>query len=297
MDETVKKVYAWCLFLASLVIGFGVRVVQQLFLVNQETGFYTDGNITSIIVSLFLILGVVGVLLTCQMNRKEFPNEYIPQQSRVTGGVAYLTGALLIVQGIATLFRVGTSHTEGLSEAELVASGVQHPILYSILALTGIAAGIIVLVEASGFWLGRNPLRAVPVATLVPQLWGCMGLVILFIKFTEVVNTDENIYLILSMVFLLLFFSAQAKLLAGIEENRNMRLAYGFGLSAILLGVVTAAPDIIAFVIGAQQADGYLMLDRIMIFVLSCYVGAFLFSQNEIKNWLPSVNHTKHSTI
>ena len=64
--------------------------------------------------------------------------------------------------------------------------------------------------------MGMHPLIA-----LLPAVWGCICLVLLFISYTAVVNVSENVYDMFSVVLLLLFLFAQAKLFAGVDSVKT----------------------------------------------------------------------------
>ena len=84
--------------------------------------------------------------------------------------------------------------------------------MYFVLSGAGALAGIMILMEGFSFITGSGVFRRHPLAALIPPLWGCVWLVTLFIAYTSVVNVSENIYDTLTVIFLLLFLFAQARM-------------------------------------------------------------------------------------
>ncbi len=271
-----RKFMCWA-FAAALAVSLPVRIYQQLLLVDRSTGFYTDGNVSSAIVTVFLFAGTVAVIVFGQLGKKQRGSSaYSPITCGFTAVLGILTGVMMIVQAIMSMMRVASAGSQALTEEEMIAAGAQHPLLYSFLALVEIAAAIVVILTASDAARGQNMFRRYPVATLLPQLWGCVNLIVMFVKFTEVVNTAENLYDMFFMIFLLLFFSAQSKLLSGIDEERNYRLVLEFGLPAVLFGLATSVPDLIAGLAGAAPFDQYILVNGAVCLLLSLYALSYL---------------------
>ena len=272
----MKRKFLWWAFFAALAVSLPVRIYQQLLLVDRNTGFYTDGNVSSVLVTVFLFAGTAAVIVSGQLTKKQWPGAYTPIACKFTAAFGILAGVMMIVQAIMSMMRVASSGSRGLSEEEMIAAGAQHPLLYSFLALVEIAAAIVIVLTAADIARGKNAFRRYPVATLVPQLWGCVSLIVMFVKFTEVVNTAENLYDMFFMIFLLLFFSAQSKLLSGIDEKKNFRLALEFGLPAVLFGLATSVPDLLAGLAGAVPLNQFTLTSGLANLLLSLYVLGYL---------------------
>ena len=79
----------------------------------------------------------------------------------------------------------------------------------------------------------------------------------LFLSYSGTVNTADNVYDTFSVVFLLLFFFAYAKLHAGIEPARSGRAAVRYGLISVWLAAITVVPEVVLTVMGRPVLTGY----------------------------------------
>lgn len=96
-------------------------------------------------------------------------------------------------------------------------------------------------------------------------------------------NIAENVYDTFSVVFLLLFFFAYAKLHAGIEPERSARDAVRFGLMAIQFAVVTVVPELVLRVMGVSPVTSYPFGMYLMNGVAALFVFFFLLALHRAK--------------
>ena len=217
---------AWIVFTVALLITLPTRIYQVLFLVDQDTGFYTDGIRTTAFVSAGLAAGVLLLIAMCFMDKSEKPR-YSPIRSVPAAVVGTLAGLGIILQYAVGIF---------------TAAAPQNSIPSIILALLGIGAGAVFILTSYNFATGSNTFEERPLLALIPSVWGCASLVSLFITYVAVVNVSENIYDTFTVIFLLLFLFAQAKMFARIDDEKSGKLIYMFGFPAALLALVTGIP-------------------------------------------------------
>ena len=262
----------WRIFWITLVIALPVRLYQTLFLLEADTGFYTDGYLTTAIVFIALMAGCV--LLYADTARSPAPVPELPLQSLPTAAAAMFTGFLFCGQSLFSLLGVPS---------------VENTVMNGILAAAGILAGIILLLQAYGHAVGKNFWRNHPIPALLPPLWGCVCLVALFITYSGSVNIAENVYDTFSVVFLLLFFFAYAKLHAGIEPERSARDAVRFGLMAIQFAVGTGVPELVLRVMGVSPVTSYPFGMYLMNGVAALFAFFFLLTLHRAKPVLQPV--------
>lgn len=251
----------WRIFWISLLIALPVRLYQTLFLLEADTGFYTDGNLSTGIV--FITLMAACVLLYVDTARGAAPVPRLPIRSLPAAVASMFTGFLFCGQSLFSL--LGTP-------------SVENELTNRILAAAGILAGLTLLVQAYGHAVGRNFWSEHPLPALLPPVWGCVCLVALFITYSGSVNIAENVYDTFSVVFLLLFFFAYAKLHAGMEPERSARNAVRFGLMAVSFAAVTVLPELILKMMGVSPVTSYpfgmyLMNGMAALFILFFLLG------------------------
>lgn len=250
---------AWIVLAAAVIIALPVRLYQVFSLAEGSTGFYRDGNRTTVIVLAILAL---GVLLSGAMN-------YFDKNGRTAGHTVHSVPAAVF--GIFTGLGLATQ-----SVVSLAMDGGPYRIMYMILSLFGILAGIVLVITAYDFATGQDHFESHPLPALVPPLWGCACLVTLFVSYVSVVNTADNIFNIFTVIFLLLFFFSQAKLLARIDEEKSGRLIYVFGLPAALLSLVTGVTGSAVMFSGVQRGGFFPTGLHPVVLIMAFYILSFL---------------------
>lgn len=255
----MKIKYAWIVFAVALLVTLPTRIYQVLFLVEQDTGFYTDGNRTTAIISISLAVGIllmVGISAADKQKRA-----YSTIQSLPTAAVGALTGVSIIFQYVISLF--GSKQQQN-----------QFPNI--ILAIVGIFAGAILILTAYNFATGQNIFAKFPLLALIPSLWGCVCLITLFITYVSVVNISENIYDTFTVIFLLLFLFSQAKMLAGIETEKSVKRVFMFGIPAVLMALVTGIPGTVVLLSGLSRTSSFPVGLHVVNVFFALYIIAFL---------------------
>ena len=81
---------AWIVFGVTLLITLPTRLYQIFFLMDKETGFYTDGSTTTAIISIGLIVGILLIMAMGTLNRQA-PKAYSPIHSSLVAVISVLT--------------------------------------------------------------------------------------------------------------------------------------------------------------------------------------------------------------
>lgn len=272
---TIKKV--WLILAVTCLITIPVRTWQLLVFVDNDTGFFTDGGLTAAIVTVVLAVSCVVIAVFCHRGRE------LPESSRQPGGtplavLCLMTAAAMIVQSLAKLVEVA-----GPSSAEVLEPGLEpvttrHPFLYSSLAVLCVFAALVMVMAAVGYARRSNPFGGVPLLALALPLWGCLDLAVMFVNFTEVVNTIESVYDMFMVIFLLLCLFAQAQFFVGIDEEKTRRwmLADTFCFSVVALTVTV--PNILMYLLGRGDICSLSLESSVVYFLMSLYLQSFLFA-------------------
>lgn len=250
---------AWIVLAITLLIVLPTRIYQVLFLVEPGTGFYTDGNTTTLIISACLIAGILLMAAFAFADKEK--RSYRPIHSLPTAVIGALTGLGLIFQNLISL--LGTQEQENRLSVILV-------------GVFGILAGAVFILTAYNFAMGQNTFEKHPLLSLIPSLWGCVSLVTRFITYISVVNVSENIYDTFTVIFSLLFLFAQAKMLAGIETEKSVKQIYTFGIPAILMTLVTGVPSAVVLFSGEAHTGSFPAGLQLVNILMALYILAFL---------------------
>jgi len=250
---------AWIVFAVTLLIALPTRIYQVLFLVEPDTGFYTDGNTTTVIISACLAVGLLLMMVICTMDKQK--QAYSSIHSIPAAVIGTLTGLGIIFQYAISLLAGGEK---------------QNQIPSVILSAFGILAGAVLILTAYNFATGQNTFVKFPLLSLIPSLWGCVCLITLFITYVSVVNISENIYDTFTVIFLLLFLFAQAKMLAGIETEKSTKRIYVFGLPAVLMALLTGIPSAVLLFSGTSRTSSFPVGLHLVNILMAFYIIAFL---------------------
>ncbi len=262
----MSKKSAWIILAVTLLVTLPARLSQILLFMDRKTGFYSDGGVLTAVVSVGLAAGALAVAVLCYTDRGK-PKDYRPIRSIPAAVLGILAGLGLVIESAAGLMN---------------GSSGQIHFMYMILSLVGILTGIVFMLTAYDFSVGENRFEKYPVLALVPPVWGCVGLVALFITYVAVANVSENIYNTFTVIFLLLFLFAQAKLLAGVESQRSSRLIYAFGMPAILLSLVTGISGAVSYFIGVSPVGYFPVGLHFVNVLLALYIFAFLLAVRKL---------------
>lgn len=266
---------AWIVMVVTCVIAIPVRVCQLLWLVDTDTGFFTDNEVTKIIVTSILALACVFIIFACRRSGN-IPAEYKQLKSKPMSVFCVLVGGSMIVQALVRLGQV--SNPPKLQDMAYSQVNTQHPLLYSCLAILCLFAAGAMIMTASGFIRQVNPYRSFPLLALVVPLWGCLDLAVLFVQFTEEVNTIESVYDMFMVIFQLLCLFAQAQLFVGIDQKKSRRSMFAYGLAGGTVAFVATIPNVIMYLLGRGEVCSLSLEASVMYLLMAVYLQFFLFT-------------------
>ncbi len=251
---------AWLAFAATLVLVLPARIYTVLRYLDPRSGFYTDGGGTVGAVSAALAL---GILLTAFYGWRDSAARAGGEPVRAVAAAAFgaLAGIFVLVQSVV-----------GIGSAP-AAEGL---VFFRIFSVAGIFAGAVLVATAYDLATGGRVIGGHPLLALVPPVWGCLFLVLLFITYSAVVNQVENVYHTCTVVFLLLFLFTQAKLFTGIESAKSGKMIVVVGLPAALLALSTGVPSCVQFFSEGRTPGAVPIGLHLANIVLAFYIVAFL---------------------
>ena len=281
--------HAWTVFLVTLVLVLPARVYQLLFLLDAKKNTYKDGGMSTTVILSVLALSTILIIIMCYKN-KHAPKEFQPIKNVPTAIICALTGAAVIFHSFASMAEVKENAAQTtLSIIGAAAGSAQLQAMRVFLSFFGILAGLVILITAYNFLQGVNMFHHFPLVALVPPLWGCINLAVLFVTDTASVNVAENAFDMFTVIFTLLFLFAQSRLFAGIDVEKNTKSVYMFGLPCIVLALVTSLPGGLFTVLGKDTASSLSTSSHIVNLCMAVYIILFLFSMQ--RSHLPAQKH------
>ena len=264
----MKRKYAWIALIAAAAVVLPLRLYGSLFVLESKTGFYSDGGRISAITAIFLAaFAILASVLNYRSGGRAAA--WRPFQSVSAAISLALTGVVLLFVSLSGLFHAPSG---------------DGAVIYRVFSAAGIAAGIVFLAESYGFATGAGILEKHPLVALIPSVWGCLGMMVLFVEFSAVVNVADNAYYTCTVIFLLLFLFSQAKLFTGIESEKSGKMIYITGMIAVLLSFSTALPGITLYAMGETQSSVFLPVGlHVVNLLLALYILCFLLSSEKAR--------------
>lgn len=258
--KAVKRKYAWMVLAIGAVVVLPLRLYESLFLLEPKTGFYSDGGKASLVTAVLMAVFAAAAAVIGVRGGQPLAVKY-RVRSIPTAVCSAFAGALLLIVSAGGL----VAPPQGDSS-----------VIYRIFSASGIAAGVVFLMQSYGFSTGLSLLEKHPVAALLPSAWGCFGMMVLFVEFSAVVNSADNAYYTGTAIFLLLFLFSQAKMFTGVESEKSGKLIYAAGFPAVLLSLATSVPGIVLFAAG-ESGESILRIGLYAVnFLLACSIVFYL---------------------
>lgn len=277
---------AWFILIGALVVALPVRIYQMLFLVDPATGFFTDQNIVAICLAVFMVIVSAIIMFMCFYD-KNAPKRFEPIKNIPAMIAAAASGIGIIVHSISALLIDNRAHSSLSQDAANAVNALEggQAYLNVIMAFIGVAAGIVILIAAFNFATGKNVFRSIPVVAIIPPLWFCINLIILFTNYTNVTYITENMMDMFSMILVTFFLLSQGKMFARVNPVKSGKRIYAFGLPTILYGFVSALPSFVLQAMDLPHTSSFKMTLNIAIFLIAVYALVFLLIYPKIPNY------------
>ncbi len=277
---------AWFILIGALVVALPVRIYQMLFLVDPETGFFTDQNIVAICLAVFMVIVSAIIMFMCFYD-KNAPKRFEPIKNIPAMIAAAASGIGIIVHSISALLIDNRAHSSLSQDAANAVNALEggQAYLNVIMAFVGVAAGIVILIAAFNFATGKNVFRSIPVVAIIPPLWFCINLITLFTNYTNVTYMTENMMDMFSMILVTFFLLSQGKMFARVNPVKSGKRIYAFGLPTILYGFVSALPSFVLQAMDLPHTSSFKMTLNIAIFLIAVYALVFLLIYPKIPNY------------
>lgn len=241
--------------LISVVI---VRFIQLFFLTDFETGFFLKGMEsigTALSVFTVVIIALSSVIALTSKPEKIF---LIPNRSIVLGCTALLAGIANICEPI---FWSG-----GLSDAT-------PPWLLALRFTMIISAGGVLCWFGFAHILNLEPHYSLSVVLVIAWIARLMST---FISFTGMSNISENLYDVLMLIMMLLFFLAQGKALCDIPIKKKSIKLLAIGIPAVLCTAASALPGLLISLLGKENLAHHPIDHPIVASLTALYVAVYL---------------------
>lgn len=279
--EFVKLKYLLFVFAAAVLAMLPTRVYQLLALVETDTGFFSSGDVTVVLIyTLAIIFPLLFMLLS--FVSKEVPSPKLPAGKNILLGVSSLVMAAGLIADIISI------ESKIVPKAQ-ISGKVFFSVLKANIAETGgwviflqfifaVLAVIYFAVFAVSNLNGKASYKEFKLLALAPLGWTMTRLISGLMQEISFIKVSELLFEMFMLVFLMLFFITFARISSGVYTEESMWGIFGYGLSAALFAALITVPRIVMAVAGKESVNGYPFNPAdfaVLVFVI-CYIFASL---------------------
>ena len=222
----MKLKYSWIVFILSLILLIPVKVYSAVTGNDFIIGNISSSTSSSIFITVTIIL-VLAIIIMCLISKNVLSSINLPKNI-FCGVMSLLAGIAMIISGIFDFI--------------YLIYNMDIKVFFS--AITIILSGIAFIFISNIHFKGKNIFISMPLLALLPTIWACARLTILFLYKSSVVSGQIDMFDIISSVFLILFFFAQAKIMAYIQDKKLIQKLFAFGMSSVLMLLLYNLPKI-----------------------------------------------------
>ncbi len=280
-SKAIKMKYLIFVFVTAMIVALPTRVYQLLALVNPETGFYDNGDVT-----VSVLYGVLAVFcaffLVLSYLSKEVPSPKLPMGKNPVLGVASIIAAggflwdiLANLKNIVPGYSSETANFGAMLQNNLQQSGGAAPILRIVFAFFAI---FWFLIFAISHLNGKASYKEYKILAITPVCWGIVTLISKLMNAISFVTVSELLFEIFEIVFVTVFFLTVARVSTGVFTEDGMWCIYGCGFSAALFAGLVTIPRLVCMVVSVPAVEGHdfsLMDLGVLVFAI-CYILASL---------------------
>lgn len=222
----MKLKYSWIIFILSLILLVPVKVYNAVTGNDFVIGNISSSTSSSIFITATIIL-VLAIIIMSLTSKNVLSNTNLPKNI-FCGIIALLSGIAMIINGVF----------------DLLSLVYEMDIKVFFLALTIILSGISFIFISNIHFTGKNIFIPMPLLALLPTIWACVRLAVLFLYHSSVVSGQIDMFDIISSVFLVLFFFAQSKIMAYVQGPKLLQKLFAFGMISVLMLLLYNLPAI-----------------------------------------------------
>lgn len=268
--ESKMKTKHYIKLLAPIsIFGFIFRILEIVFAIEPDTGYFVQGSVIPIIFNVYLILAVLffmSIVFTTKTEQKPVKNKFVKFSFK--DNLATMLSAVFILSSSMQIF-LNKYFIDGLLDDY---RALFRDISFYMIVAALLSALFLVqfatspkLVCKSGFFT---------VLSLFVPIYYVLRLFIVFTDMSNIISHSYGTYTIVFLSFITLAFLNLSKVLAGSLCRKQLM---AFSLCAVFMGAIHLAEFVMAFIPGnpynisidllTYLADLFICLMLIMIFL------------------------------
>lgn len=265
----VRKGMWWILGVALVILLPG-RVLQMSLLLEEDQGLYRDSGQWGMILIVFsLVVAIVLFILGRQGHWDA--SAYRPQTIPAGGVMGILSGIAIAGQSLYAVVQMIQDENPSASTMG------SQPLMVTLSSLVGIFAGLSLMAWGTSLLKSGTLLQDYPLTGLVPPVWGCLHLAVLFTIYTAESDVQQNYYTILPFCLAPLFLLAQSSYFSGTGGIKARKKLYQFGAPFVLIGLTSSVPPLICMAFGLPQDSSLPLPLLLVLLIVSLYAATVMW--------------------
>ena len=261
----MKRALAVSAVTAAAVLS--LKLYAFFALADASAGFYSDGGRLALCALILAAAGSAAAFLLAK--RAGVPGDVTCVSSAPAGALASLTGAAVALESVLGL--LGRYPVSAEAQASLSVTVTDN-----LFFIAGFPAAVVFFLAARDLLNAGNFLRRHPLAALLPPVWGCFGMIALFIDYAAAVNRIENVYHTFTAATLLLFLFSQAKTFSNVDGEKGRARLFPFGFAAVVFAVTDSVPNAVLLCCGRTPMGSFPEGLYFVNLALAMYAAAYL---------------------
>ena len=252
-----EKVYKYPVFasLLALVIAVPIRIFQYFSILDPETGFFNEINVSVYI--MYFVLAVAGIfsIAVPLINRKKIQTVSVCKKSVGFLIVSLIMAVTVVIDCANTLLTYFDLYSEATGFAMSVKEYVQSQggTLLLLQAIFGGITAIFFFINGLAVGVGNSDGSKFKLLALVPTLWTMFRLLYRFKRTISFVNVSDLLFELFMIVFMMLYFLSFAQVISKIDASTVFYKTISYGLPAVMFAGLCFIPRFILTVIGKTE--------------------------------------------
>lgn len=145
-------------------------------------------------------------------------------------------------------------------------------ILDFIVAILAVFSGLFFVAAGIRPFLKTKNYKIKGIFSLIPVMWAASQLFYSFMQYTSIKNVSQNLLDVLTMIFIMFFLLANARVLSGVKSRKGLRYILSVGYAAGIFAIVSTLPMFLSTLILQSGELSSTMVSHIVNLAIGIYI-------------------------
>jgi len=250
--------------LIAVVAAVFLRIIQLNVAIDFTTGFFNKQTVIVPLLTVLILVYLAYSVAVLIYHPIRMDQPYRPEWSIPSVVIAGVTGIVLVVEGVTTVFG-SAPHSDDFNTLSWIAVFLK------------MIAGFAMLYQAYLFYRREERKLQNHVFMICAVAWSLLDLVNTFIHHTTVASISAYVFDILFAASLTLFLLYYARFTAGLIQGRQRVFLMIFAACTLILGSVSTIPQLFCRLVQYQGVGQYISLPSFSTLALTVFAGWISF--------------------